>query len=327
MITLVAALIIIASAVAFKNVYSCEMPIRNRGIRDAINTGDLDVLFIGSSTFRANVDMPMMDEAYDGRVYDISYGGNQLVATAIQYDEIRRRSPNDYGLIVFELGPMMITQEVALSDSRVIWDLTWEGKKALWQRMYEAGNTDFPMFYEYFVTSGMDDLITFPVTEPFYGTRYYKGAKNEETPSPGREWLEGEDFDISDKELVQAQADAIKDIAEECRRDGQDFIFVESPCYYRLQDDPTFQKYKAEFVDILDGLDAPYILASDVEFDTHDAALFQDMNHMSAEGRRAYTKELIRVLGNVKQDMKTADRHKESTASGPTYDKKRRGEK
>ncbi len=306
-ITVLAAFIVIISAVAFKNVYSCEMPIKNRGIRDAISSGDLDVLFIGSSTFRANVDMPMMDKAYDGRVYDISYGGNQLVATSIQYDELKRRSDDRYGLIVFELGPMMITQKVALSDSRVIWDLSWEGKKALWQSMYEAGNTDLPMMYEYFVTSGMDDLITFPVTEPFYGTRYYKGAKTGETGSPGKEWLEGEEFDISDKELVQAQADAVVDIIRKCRNDGQSFIFVESPCYYRLQEDPTFRKYKEEFVRILEENDAPYISASDVDFDTHNADYFEDMNHMSAEGRRAYTAELIRVLETQPEGQVPAD--------------------
>lgn len=298
LITLAVAFIIITSAILFKNVYSCEMPIKNRGIRDAINTGDLDVLFIGSSTFRANVDMPMMDEAYDGRVYDISYGGNQLVATVIQYDEIRRRSPHDYGLIVFELGPMMLTQDVALSDSRVIWDLSLEGKQDLWSSMYTAGNTDFSMLYEYFVTSGMDDLITFPVTEPFYSTRYYKGAKTDETVSPGKEWLENEEFELSDKYLVEEQADAVANIINECKKDGQDFIFVESPCYYRLQDDPVFRKYHEEFVRILDENGADYILASDVSFDTHDAALFEDMNHMSAEGRRVYTAELIKALKN-----------------------------
>ena len=256
-ITVAAAFIIIAAAVAFKNVYSCEMPIRNRGIHDAIEQGDLSILFIGSSTFRANIDMPSMDEAFEGRVYDISYGGNQLVATAIQYDEIRRRSDNDYGIIVFELGPMMLTQEVALSDSRVIWDLTWEGKRALWQSMYTAGNTDFPMMYEYFVTSGMDDLITFPVTEPFYSTRYYKGAKTDETGSPGKDVLEGEEFDISDKTLIKAQADAVKDMIDKCRRDGQEFVFLESPCYHRLQEDPAFIKYREEYIRILDENDAP----------------------------------------------------------------------
>lgn len=298
LITLAVAFIIITSAILFKNDYSCEMPIKNRGIRDAINTGDLDVLFIGSSTFRANVDMPMMDEAYDGRVYDISYGGNQLVATVIQYDEIRRRSPHDYGLIVFELGPMMLTQDVALSDSRVIWDLSLEGKTDLWLSMYNSGNTDFSMFYEYFVTSGMDDLITFPITEPFYSTRYYKGAKTDETASPGKEWLENEEFDLSYKFYVDEQAEAVENIIKECKKDGQDFIFVESPCYYRLEEDPVFQEYREEFISILDENGADYILASDVSFDNHDPALFEDMNHMSAEGRRVYTAELIKALKN-----------------------------
>ncbi|MBQ7583612.1 MAG: hypothetical protein IJT24_03285 [Lachnospiraceae bacterium] len=296
LITVAAAFIIVAAAVAFKNVYSCGMPIKNRGIHDAIETGDLDILFIGSSTFRANIDMPLMDEAFDGRVYDISYGGNQLVATAIQYDEVRRRSDHEYGVIVFELGPMMLTQEVALSDSRVIWDLSWTGKKELWKSMYDAGNTDFPMMYEYFVTSGMDDLITFPVTEPFYSTRYYKGAKTDETVSPGKDVLDGEEFDISDQTLIRAQADAVADIIGKCRRDGQEFIFLESPCYYRLQEDPTFIRYREEYIRLLDENDAPYILATDVDFDSHDPLLFEDMNHMSAEGRRKYTAELTDVL-------------------------------
>ena len=297
-LTLIAALLVTAAAVGFKNVYSCEMPIRNRGINDAIKTGDLDVLFIGSSTFRANVDMPMMDKEYDGRAYDISYGGNQLVATSIQYDEIKRRSDHRYGLMVFELGPMMLTQEVALSDSRVIWDLSFEGKRELWESMYDAGNTDFPMMYEYFITSGMDDLITFPVTEPFYGTRYYKGAKTDETPSPGQDVLEREEFDISDKTLVEAQAEAVVNIIRKCREDGQEFLFLESPCYYRLQEDPTFKKYREEYIKLLDENSAPYILASDVDFDSKNAEFFEDMNHMSAKGRREYTAKLIGALKN-----------------------------
>ena len=36
--------------------------------------------------------------------------------------------------------------------------------------------------------------------------------------------------------------------------------------------------------------------ATDVEFDSSDPDLFEDMNHMSAEGRRVYTKELIKLF-------------------------------
>ncbi len=295
-ITLLTAFVLIAGAVAFKNIYSCEMPIKNRGIRDAINTGDLDLLFIGSSTFRSNVDMPLMDAAYDGRVYDISYGGNELVATAIQYEELKKRSANTYGTIVFELGPMMLTQDVSLSDSRVIWDLSWDGKKALWQSMESSGNTDAAMKYEYFVTSGMDDLITFPLTEAFYSTRYYKGAKTDETVSPGKDILESEEFDISKEELCKAQADSVSVIIRQCREDGQDFLFVESPCYHRLQEDEKYKECREIFRSILDENDAPYILAGDVDFDSSKADNFEDMNHMSAKGRREYTKELIKVL-------------------------------
>ncbi len=293
---LIAALIFITAAVVCKNVYSCEIPIKNRGIRDAVNSGDLEVLFLGSSTFRANIDMNMMDEAYDNAVYDVSYGGNHMVAASIQYDEIKKRSVSDHDLIAFEMGPLILTQEVALSDSRVIWDLSWEGKKELYESMKDAGSMTLGSTYEYFVTSGMDDLLTYFVTEPFYSTRYYKGAKTDAASSPGKEVLENEKFDISEDEIVKAQADAVRDIVRKCKRDGQDLIFIESPCYHRLSEDEKYRKCLQEFKDILDEEGADYILASDVDFDDHDPDLFEDMNHMSDKGRKEYTGSLLRIL-------------------------------
>ncbi|MCR5107708.1 MAG: hypothetical protein K6B28_06055 [Lachnospiraceae bacterium] len=294
--TLLIAFLVIMAAVIFKNLYSSKIPIGNRGIKAAVDAGDLKVLLIGSSTFRSNVDMPMMDDAFDGKVFDISYGGNQCVAVDIQYDEIRKRSDNTYDLMLFELGPLMLTEEVMLSDSRIIWDMSWDGKKRLWSKMYESGNTDLPMMYEYFVTSGFDDLITYPVTEPIYATRYYKGAKTDETVSPGREYLENEEFDISDLEESDAQTAAVKELIDKCIKDGQDFIFIETPPYYRLYNDPVYQKYLSVFIDLLEERNVKYILASDVDFDNTDPENYEDMNHMSYKGRTLYTKELIKML-------------------------------
>lgn len=295
-ITILISIFIITGAVASKNLYSCRIPIKNRGISDAIASGDLDLLFIGSSTFRSNVDMHLLDDAYEGRVYDISYGGNQCVATSIQYDEIKSRSDHDYGLMVFEMGPLMITEDVKLSDSRVIWDLSLKGKLDLYNEMRKAGNTDASVAYEYFITSGMDDLITYPVTERIYATRYYKGSKTDATQSPGAEVLDSEEFDISDAMPNEAQERAVRDIIEKCKRDGQAFVFLESPVYYRLGEDPVYKKYEERFIRLLEEEDAPYILASEADFDDHLAEYFEDMNHMSDAGRKAYTRELIRIL-------------------------------
>lgn len=295
-ITALTALVIILAAAAFKNVYSCKIPIGNRGIRAAINEGDLNILFIGSSTFRSNLDIHELDEAFDERAYIISYGGNQYAANDIQYDEIKSRSDNKYRLMVFELDPLMLTEEVKLSDSRVIWDLSFDGKMALWKKLKNAGNTDFSIMYEYFVTSGMDDLITYPITERFYSTRYFKGAKTDDTPSSGKEFLENEKFDISDSVIIETQADAVRDVIEKCKKDGQNFVFLECPHYYRLEDDPVYQEYHAYFLKLMNEYDAPYILAHDVDFDNHNPDYFEDMSHMSGEGRRIYTKELIKQL-------------------------------
>lgn len=294
--TICISLVIVFAVIAAKNVFSCEVPIHNRGIRAVLDAGDLDVLFLGSSTFRSNLDIAQIDAAYGGKTFILAYGGNQYVAENIQYDELKDRGGHNYDLLVIELNPMLLTEEVKLSDSRVIWDLTWDGKRRLWKNMADGGNVTFPMFFEYFVTAGMDDLLTYPVTEPFYATRYYKGAKTDETASGGRDFLEGENFDISQIAPVPAQVEALYALIDKCVRDGQKYVVLESPHYYRLQEDPAYVRVRDEICEELTKKQAPLILASDVDFDDHEAAYFEDMSHMSAEGRRAYAKLLLPLL-------------------------------
>jgi len=66
--------------------------------------------------------------------------------------------------------------------------------------------------------------------------------------------------------------------------------------YHRLAEDEKFKEYRELFISILDEKDAPYILADELAFDNKEPEYFEDMNHMSAKGRRVYTKELIRLL-------------------------------
>ncbi len=295
-ISIAAGLAVIAAFVIFKNIFSCYLPARNRGIQTVIRQGDLELLFLGSSTFRCNIDMPLVDEAYDGRDYDIAYAGNQPVATVPEYEELRAGG-NSYGLMVFDLNPMLLSQAVKISDARVIWDLTFPSKLRLWQGMKDSEETDLSTFYEFFVTSGMDDLITYPITEPVYSTRYYKGAKTEETPASSREYLENESFDISKEKVNESQRAAVAALVRRCREDGQRFIFIETPHYYRLADDPKYRQLKSVFVKTLEdeGVDE-YILAEDIEMDNRNSEFFEDMTHFSAAGRREYTRLLLEYL-------------------------------
>lgn len=290
---IVGAVLVIAAAVIFKNVYSCKLPIKNRGIAHAVKEGELNAVFVGSSSFRSNLDIDLLDEKYDDKAYILSYGGNQYVACDIQYDELKSRGLQT-DLYVFEMDPLMLTEEVKLSDSRVIWDLSFDGKRRLWKKMCESPETDtgFKVWYEYFITSGMDDLVTFPVTERFYMTRYNKGAKTEDTVSPGKEYLDNEEFDVSDSTIVKAQEDAVRELISKCKRDGQAFIFLETPHYYRLAEDETYLKYKEYFLNLLEEEGVTCITCEDTGFDNSNPDYFEDMGHMTGLGRRVYTENL-----------------------------------
>ena len=292
-ISIAAGLAVIAALVIFKNLFSCYLPAGNRGIQTAIKKGNLDILFLGSSTFRCNIDMPLVDEAYNGSDYNIAYAGNQPVATIPEYEELAA-SGNSYALMVFDLNPMLLSQEVKISDARVIWDLTFPSKLKLWRSMINSDKTDLSTFYEFFVTSGMDDLITYPITEPIYATRYYKGAKTDETPASSSEYLENESFDISKEKINEDQRAAVAELIRKCRENGQRFIFIETPHYYRLEKDPSYRRLKDAFIKTLkdEGVN-DYILAEDISMDDHNSEYFEDMTHFSAAGRREYTKLLI----------------------------------
>ncbi len=190
----------------------------------------------------------------------------------------------------------MLTEEVDLSDSRIIWDLSRSGKRRLWNKLQESENTDLSTMYEYFVTSGMDDLITYPITNRIYKARYYKGAKTGDVPSSGEEYLESEQFDLSHKMMQASQEKALRELIQQCKDNDQEIIFLESPHYYRLFEDPVYQEYREVFCRILLEYEIPFILSDMVEFDQHNPDYFEDMGHMSSIGREEYTKNLIKQL-------------------------------
>lgn len=292
LITLAVALLITAGAVGFKNAYSYKLPCANRGIQSAINAGDLDMLFLGSSTFRCNIDMKQVDRACDGRDYDVAYAGNQPVATALEYPQLRDGG-SKIGLLVLDLNPMVLYQDVKISDSRVIWDLSWNSKLRLWKLMEQSGETDVSTFYEFFVTSGMDDLITFPLTNRFYGTRYYKGAKTDDVAGSTADALDNEKFDLSGEKLNEAQTDAVRQLIRQCREDGQKMIFLETPHYRRLEEDAGYKKFLGDYKELLSEEGVSYILASDIDFDNSQPQYYEDLTHMSTAGREKYTKALL----------------------------------
>ncbi|MCR5672727.1 MAG: hypothetical protein K6F87_03305 [Lachnospiraceae bacterium] len=295
-LTILTAAALAFAVIACKNVFSCRIPVGERGIADLEAHGDLELLFVGSSTFRSNLDIDLLDEDFDDSAYILAYGGNQYVACDIQYDEIKNRGGHKYDLLVLELDPLLLCEEVKLSDSRVIWDLSWDGKKRLWKSMSEGADVDFPLFYEYFVTSGIDDLVTYPVTEPFYATRYKKGAKTDEAASPGADVLENEKFDISSIAPVAAQEEALVSLIEKCKEDGQPFVLLECPHYHRLQDDLAYRKNLKYLTDLVKRTGADMITAETVGFDNTNSEYYEDMSHLSKAGRKEYTKALIPYL-------------------------------
>ena len=76
--------------------------------------------------------------------------------------------------------------------------------------------------------------------------------------------------------------------------------FVEVPKYYTLAETDYYIRLRSELESIVS--DCKYAKAEEVVFDNENPAYYQDLFHLSAEGRRTYTKTLVNCVEEMKAE-------------------------
>ena len=72
------------------------------------------------------------------------------------------------------------------------------------------------------------------------------------------------------------------------------------PKYYTLAETDYYIRLRSELESIVS--DCKYAKAEEVVFDNENPAYYQDLFHLSAEGRRTYTKNLINRIEEIKAE-------------------------
>lgn len=279
-------------------------------------------LFIGSSMFRQGLDIYGLEQELDGRNYILSYNGND---PALEYLELEYLIDNDVRIahVYMDMYTGSMLKSPWVSDELIFLQTDTSFKFKVWNNIKaDAGFSDF---WEMFISSGNDLLLSWPVYNTVASSVFYRGGNISQTASVNGEFQDNiardnnkyevtsyEHLEPSD-EFNDEQINYIRKIIQLCRDNDIELTFIETPKYisYGISSEYMARIYK--FALILEQEKTEYYLSDVsnkampvdselkyikgiVEFDNSNAENFIDPIHLSPSGRIAYTKELADVL-------------------------------
>ena len=257
---------------------------------------EVDTLFVGASSFRKGINMRTVDEHLSGSSYMLTYNGNQPMNMALEVRELYK-SGVKIDTLVMEFDPGMISSGPDLSDKRLLWDIDFESQHELWKLLSTREDADFFMFYDYWVSSNIDYLATYPVSAPVISKRYYLGGNTGDDDVKGLTEAELNELPVKeDAGFSDLQKASLKEIIDLCRENNTKLICLESPNYKKMYEDANYAEKTRLLVDFLRESDVAVITKDDLKFDYKNPAYYSDLSHMSSDGMNEYTKEIIEIL-------------------------------
>lgn len=294
--TIFLAFITVLLVVLCKNVFSCKIPGASVGVSAISQVKDIDTLFVGASSFRKGINMHTIDEELGSNSYMLTYNGNQPMNMDVEIKELFDNGTNIKKLVV-EFDPGMIDAHADLSDKRLLWDIGLNSKLYIWQLLSQRDDADFFMCFDYWVSSNIDYMFTYPISKPVISRRYYKGGNTGDDDVAGLSASELDALPVKEAPgFSSLQNQAILDIVRLCSENDTELIFLESPNYKKMYDDENYARKSADLKSFLEALDVPVITKEDLNFDYTNPAYYSDLSHMSTEGMNIYTKEIVEIL-------------------------------
>lgn len=289
-----------------KNEYARLLPASSYGMQAAIRKKSVDHLFIGSSMFRQGLSIDVLEGKLEGNVYILSYNGNQPALMAMELDYMLKEGL-EIGNLYVDLYPYTAAATPWLSDTKILLDTDLGFKLDVWKLMKENNDTEFLDFYEFFITANNEQLLTYPIHNRLVSAQFRNGGNILTPGGQTKEHLDSLGMLGGRDGLQKAQLEGYEKILRLAKEHEIKVCFIETPKYERMYRDPDYvELYEAcvkrvrELTEEADGKDAGIILAEELEFDFSNPACFQDLIHLSAEGRTLYTGLLCESLEEIK---------------------------
>lgn len=278
--------------VGLKNEYARCLPGGPYGMGPLLEQGGAEHVFLGSSMFRQGLDIHVLEEELGSSVYLLSYNGNQPALMAMELSYLLEQGVEISHLYVDLYG---YTGAAApwISDTKILLDTDLSFKWQTWKLMCAWNDTGILDFYELFVTANNEQLLTWPIHTRLLSAQFYKGGTLLDSPGTTGEALQ---YSLGTREgLHPAQVEGYKELISLCREEGIALTFLETPKYEALYEDETYRMLLEQCQEAVSP--CPVILSGELEFDNGDPEQFQDLIHLSGQGRREYTQKLCQALG------------------------------
>ncbi len=294
-----AALLLLLAA---KNEYARLLPASTYGMQAVIRMEKIDHLFIGSSMFRQGLSIDVLEEKLNGSVYILSYNGNQPVFMERELEYMLGEGLEIENLYV-DFYPYTAAALPWISDTKILLDTDISFKADAWRLMAAYNDTSFLDFYEMFVTANNEQLLTWPVNYRLVSAQFQNGGNILTPGGQTEEYLDSLETLGRRDGLQAAQVEGFREILRVAAERGITVYFIETPKYERMyRDEDYMELYRACLAALEEpsgsGIksDTEILLSKELDFDNTCGAYFQDLIHLSAEGRTVYTELLCERL-------------------------------
>ena len=303
LLTIGGALLAAFLLVVLKNEYARLLPVSTYGMQAAIERGETENLFIGSSMFRQGLSIDVLEEELPGSSYILSYNGNQPALMAMELAYMLEEGLEVKNLYI-DLYPYTAAADPWISDTKILLDTDLDFKIQAWSLMAENSGASFSDFFEFFVTANNEQLLTYPINNALVSSQFRNGGTLLQQEGSTREELYALGMLGSRNGLQEAQMEGYGKIAALAEEYGLNLYFLETPKYERMYADPDYMELYQLCLEEVQRLKAEWngsgsfevLCAEDLDFDLSDAGNFQDLIHLSSAGRTEYTRLLCGAL-------------------------------
>ena len=297
--TVTAVLVAVALIIVLKNQYGSIFAGNTYGMLALLEQGEVDHLFIGSSMFRQGLDIDALEENLDGSVYILSYNGNQPVFMAKELEYLLGQGLKIENLYI-DFYAYTLTAVPWISDTKMFLDTDLAFKLDAWKTMAENNEVGLKDFYEMFVTANNEQIFMYPINNAIVSSQFRNGGSLLYMAGQTKDHLDSLDLGVREG-LFKSQLAGYDRIAELAKEYDINLLFIETPKYEKLLTDTRegcYMDLLKEMIAWAEKVNAPFLLAESFDFDHTDGANFQDLIHLSGQGRKAYCEMLSQYIGN-----------------------------
>ena len=185
-----------------------------------------------------------------------------------------------------------------ISDTKMFLDTDLSFKMDAWKTMAAHSDVGLKDFYEMFVTANNEQILMYPINNVIVSSQFRNGGSLLSLAGKTEEHLDTLDLGVRDG-LFESQIAGYDRIVELAKEYDINLLFIETPKYEKLLTDTREGCYTDllnEMIAWAKASGAEYLLAENFEFDHAKGSNFQDLIHLSAEGRTDYCKKLAEYV-------------------------------